>query len=152
VGLFNPAATQAGNLSDERGIFRPMQSSDELPPHIRQFILEKIDSVPHLEALLQIHEQPAAGWTAATIARVVYVDPPTARKILQDFVRRGWIRRISQAEESFSFDTAWDTSGEFMQLLAFTYRTQLIRVATLIHSNVSPGVRGFADAFNIKKD
>jgi hypothetical protein len=129
-----------------------MKSTDELPLQIRHFILEKIDSVPHLEALLQMREQPTLTWTAQSVARLVYVEDSVASKILHDFMRRGWVRKLSEVDEAFSYDNAWDPTGEFMDLLAATYRNQLIRVATLIHSNVSPGVRGFADAFNIKKD
>ena len=39
-----------------------------------------------------------------------------------------------------------------MRTLSETYRRQLVRVATLIHSNASAAVRDFADAFNLKKD
>ena len=122
---------------------------EELPSDIRQFILEKIDSVPHIEALMLVWGKPDDVWTKEQLARHLYVPPANAKKIAQGLVRRGLLKA---AAGGFAFDSAWDPDSAFMQRLALTYGRQLVAVATLIHTNVSAGVRDFADAFNLKKE
>ena len=122
---------------------------EELAPDIRQFIVEKIDSVPQVEALLIVWGRPDAVWTEEQLAQHLYVQPASAKKIAQGLVRRGWLKAQTGG---FTFDSAWDPDGAFMQRLALTYRRQLVAVATLIHANVSAGVREFADAFDLKKE
>lgn len=123
---------------------------EELEPDVRQFILEKIDSVPHIEALLLVWQRPEAVWTEEQLAHHLYVTPAVAAKIAQALVRRGLLNNAEGG--GFAFRSAWDPGDAFMQRLAQTYRRQLIAVTTLIHTNVSAGVRDFADAFDLKKE
>jgi hypothetical protein len=122
-----------------------MQKGD-LPEDVLQFIAERIETVPHLEALLLLWEDPARRWTAEEIAARVYVAPETAAKILADLGRH----RLSTAAGSASaYDTAWDPSGEAMERVASAYRLHLVQVASFIHSKGSRGVREFARAFEL---
>jgi hypothetical protein len=134
-----------------RGIPETMNESGDIPSEIRLFVTEKIDSVPHLEALLLLWNDPSKVWTEDSLALALYIAPLAARKIVHGLERRGWVKS-SEAPPGFVFDGAWDADGAFMPRLAETYRRQLVRVATLIHSNASAAVREFADAFNLKKD
>ena len=129
-----------------------MTTHDELPAEVRQFLLEKIDSVPHLEALLLIWGQTTLIWNEETLSQALYVERHTGKKIAQDLLRNGWIQRQPENNDNFVFDARWDPDHAFMQKLSSTYRKQLIRVTTLIHSNVSAAVRDFAKAFELKKD
>jgi len=122
---------------------------EELPPDIRQFIVEKIDSVPHVEALLLVAGRADVVWTEEQLAQHLYVQPAAATKIARGLVRRGLLKATAGG---YAFDSAWDPDGAFMQRLTLTYRRQLVAVATLIHTNVSAGVRDFADAFDLKKE
>ena len=123
---------------------------EELAPDIRQFIVETIDSVPHVEALLLVWQRPDAVWTDDQIAQHLYVTPAAAGKIAQGLVRRGLLNNNEGG--GFTFRSAWDPDGAFMQRFALVYRRQLVAVTTLIHTNVSAGVRDFADAFDLKKE
>jgi len=127
-----------------------MNSQDTIPQDVRQFVLERIDSVPHLEALLLLWERSTEVWTLESLAHALYIDVPSAREIIRDLMRRGWITRESPSGPYF-FDTRWDPDGTFMQRLAHTYRRELVRMATLIHSNTPSAVRDFAKAFEINK-
>src|SRR5690349_22336612 len=106
---------------------------EELPSDVRQFILEKIDSVPHLEALLLIWGRSEVAWTDEKLAQQLYVQPALAKRIAQALIRRGWLKKANP-DGTFSFDSSWDPQGKFMELLALTYRRQLVAVATLIHT------------------
>jgi len=128
-----------------------MTNNDDIPAEVKQFILTKIDSVPHLEALLLIWEQRTRSWTENELAKALFVELRVAKKIAIDLIRRGWVKRQERMQDAFVYDESWDPEGKQMMLLTETYRTKLVRVATLIHSNASAAVRDFAEAFDFKK-
>ena len=141
-------AIDGGRLENKPG---EMTSDDDIPADVRQFILGAIDSVPHLEALLLFWERVPDQWTEQQMSRTLFIDADTTSRIIRTLLRRGWIKAGASAD-TFQFDHSWDPSGAFMQKLAYTYRTRLVRVATLIHANASSAVRDFARAFDLKKD
>jgi predicted ArsR family transcriptional regulator len=122
----------------------------ELPEEIVRFILNRIDSVPHMEALLLLWETPEKAWTEAEIAARVYVSVDVARGILQDLVGRKLAAVRAESGAGYRYDPAWDPTGAEMAAVARTYRQQLVRVASLIHSKGSPALRDFARAFQFK--
>lgn len=127
-----------------------MISEGAIPDDVRRFVLEEIASVPHLEALLLLWEQPSGAWTEESLAHALYVELAAAKKIVRNLMNHSWVVLERQSGQ-YSFDPRWDPDGEFMRRLAHTYRTQLVRVATMIHSNASSAVRDFAKAFEITK-
>lgn len=123
---------------------------DEIPEEVLRFLAERIDTVPHLEALLLLWESRPRTWTVEEIAARVYVPGDLAAKIAGDLARQG-LAVAAGNEGRYGYDASWDPSGEMMGRIAATYRRHLIRVATLIHSKASRGVREFARAFELKK-
>ncbi len=128
-----------------------MQSGD-IPEDVQRFIVDKIDTVPHLEALLLLWESRPKGWTEEEIAVRVYVPVERARAILQDLVRLRLAVAHTASTDVYRYDAAWDESSQTMPRVAETYGRQLVRVATLIHSKASPAVREFARAFQFKNE
>ena len=127
--------------------------SRELHPDVVRFIEERIDSVPHFEALLLMWESGAARWTVDHIAARLYVSSDRAESILEDLVKRRLARRgPDETLTYYVYDAAWDEAGEQMSQIATAYRRQLLQVAALIHSRGSTAVRDFARAFRIKKE
>jgi hypothetical protein len=124
--------------------------NDDLPPDVLRFLDQSIDSVPHLEALLILWENATEAFTAEQLAARLYVTSDAAARIGHDLTQRGLAGPAGEGR--WKFDPAWDPDGERMNRLATTYRRELIRVATLIHSKASPSVRAFARAFDLKKD
>jgi predicted ArsR family transcriptional regulator len=61
---------------------------------VDQFILDKIDSVPHLEALLLLWNSRPAEWSAEELAKRLYVDRSLARKLLEDLTREEIVVRV----------------------------------------------------------
>lgn len=125
-------------------------SFDDLPEDVLRFVLEQIDSVPHLEALLIFWSQAEQSFSVEEMAAELYLTPHVAAGILQDLQRRRLIC-IAGSEQRYGYDGEWDRS-DLMNRLAATYRTRLVRVTTLIHSKSSQSVRDFARAFVFKKD
>lgn len=119
-----------------------------LPDDVRQFVTAQIDSVPHLEALLLIWDTAPRGWTAAEIARRVYLPEDRADRLLRELVARGWVGVDGNA---YAFAAA-SADAPMIAHLAEHYRSNLIRVAELIHRKAPPAVLDFARAFELRKD
>jgi predicted ArsR family transcriptional regulator len=125
----------------------------ELHSDVVRFIDERIDTVPHLEALLLLWDSAPMRWTADQVAARLYVSSEAAASILDALVQRQLAE--SEGEKgrlSYHYDGAWDVDGTRMTLVAATYRRQLVQVSSLIHSKASTAVRDFARAFRLKKE
>jgi hypothetical protein len=121
-----------------------------LPEDVLRFIVDRIDSVPQLEALLLMWESAGKRWTEEEIAARVYVGGDTARGVLQGLTQRRLLRL--EGSSRYVYDPAWDETGQLMPKVAETYRRQLVKVAKAIHAKASPSVQEFARAFQLKKD
>ncbi len=123
---------------------------NEDSPNVESFIRDEIDSVPHLEALLLLWRNTPKAWSAAQIARQLYVPHGQAAAIGEDLHRRGLIAR--DASGSFFYDESRGELNGLLEAVDKTYRRDLIRISGIIHSKASPGIRAFADAFRLRKD
>lgn len=125
-------------------------AAGQIPDDVVRFIVENLDTVPHLEALLLIWSSSPASWAVAQIAARVYVTEEVAAKLLEDLIGRGLLLRMDTDPRTFHFNAAYDADKNIMQRLADCYRTQLVRVANLIHMQGSGAVRDFARAFKLQ--
>lgn len=121
----------------------------DLPAPVVEFLNERIDSVPHLEALL-IMWHNGGTWDAAQMSARIYVDKSTAQALLQDLQRAGLA--ASEDRISFKFDARSAAAQTLMPQLAESYKRNVTRIATLIHNKASSPVREFARAFELKKE
>lgn len=118
---------------------------------IVQFILEHIETVPHLEAMLLIWQNQSMRWTAELLASRIYVSNAMGRTILEDLSRHGMLRR-PDPNSDYEYEPAWDATRGMLPRVAELYRRQLVQVTKLIHMRGPSSVREFARAFQIKKD
>jgi hypothetical protein len=123
-----------------------------------RFILEYLETVPHLEAVLLIWQNQSTIWTPDVLAQRIYVSPAEGRSILEDLASHGIVRRTETSHSpgpsapGYLYEPGWDTQRGLLPRLADLYRRQLVQVTKLIHSKGSSSVREFARAFQIKKD
>lgn len=116
-----------------------------------QFILDHLETVPHLEAVLLIWQNQSTAWTPDVLSQRIYVSPAIGRAVLDDLTRVGMLRRGEDTSPVYSYAADWDSRG-ILPRLAELYRRQLVQVTKLIHSKGSSSVREFARAFQIKKE
>jgi DNA-binding MarR family transcriptional regulator len=121
-----------------------------IDPAVEQFLLDSIDTVPHLEALLLLFQSPAIVWTVAELAARIYVNEKQAGNILEDLTRRSLIVRVEQAPAKYQYIPRTPEQAALLERVAQTYRTQLVQLTRFIHSNASGSVRDFARAFRLK--
>jgi hypothetical protein len=123
---------------------------NDIPQEVLRFIERRIDSVPHIEALLLLWDAPERQWSDSEIAARVYISSEQARTILTDLVRSGLI--IQSAPEGFTYNPAWDET-RLMDKVATAYRGHLVHVSGLIHAkSASQAVQEFARAFQFKSE
>jgi DNA-binding MarR family transcriptional regulator len=121
-----------------------------IDPAVEQFLLDSIDTVPQLEALLLLFQSPGTVWTVMELAARIYVNDKQASGILEDLTRRALIARIEQSPATYQYIERSPEQSTLLDQVAQSYRTQLVQVTRLIHSHASGSVRDFARAFRLK--
>jgi hypothetical protein len=119
-----------------------------LPDDIRRFLLVAVPSVPHLEALLLLHEEPRP-WTSPSLASRLYVPAETAEGLLQDLVERHLALR---AGDAFTYGPTDAAKREVIGRLAELYARNVVEVAQLIHAKTDQAAQRFADAFRLRRE
>ena len=122
------------------------------PEQVDRFILDNIDSVPHLESLLLLWTGRSTRWTAAGLASRLYVPAEAAQKILQELAQRELIAAIPEIPAQYCYQSKSEQLDRMMEAVDSTYRRELVRISNLIHSKASRAVREFAKAFRFTKE
>lgn len=119
---------------------------------VYEFIRERIDSVPHLEALLLLWNSRPQPWSAANLHRRLYIDRDRVEFLLADLIREGLVTVTAGNPEVYGYNSVSIEQDQMIASVDATYRREVVRVATLIHSRPPSSLRDFARAFRFKKD
>jgi len=119
---------------------------------VRQFLLDQIDSVPHLEALLLLWNSRPKLWQADEMAGRLYVDREVALRLLQDLARQQLIDSDTSSPERYCYRDDPADRSRLIRMVDETYRREVVRVSTLIHSKPSSPLRDFARAFRFTRE
>jgi hypothetical protein len=131
-----------------RNIFRAM-AQPAVPERVRRLILESIDSVAELEALLLLRETAGQPWTADAASARLYVSRTVAAYSLAALAHR---HLLEETAEGFIYQPASPGLRDDVSALAIAYSRHLIAVTQLIHAKPGPSVQDFARAFRFRKD
>lgn len=123
-------------------------TEDDLRRQVDEFILNEIDTVPHLEALLLLWNRRPQGASLDELTKALYVSSGDTHAIVQDLEQRGLVRIDA---DRYYFDPGFNRK-HLIESLDRIYRREVVRISTMIHSKASPSVREFARAFRFKKD
>jgi len=69
-------------------------TTPEIPARVLQFLAERIDTVPQLEALLLLWENPQRQWSEEELAARIYVTDKSRRRSCRPCSGSSW-RRLS---------------------------------------------------------
>jgi hypothetical protein len=122
-------------------------ADDGIPAELRDFILQSIDTVGQLEALLLLRGDADKSWDVTQLAKRLYVREAEADAILAHLVNQ---ELATEHEGAYRYDRQAKQAAT-VDLLAEAYARQLIPITNLIHGKPR-GIRAFADAFKIKRD
>lgn len=123
-----------------------------LDDEVYRFLLEEVDSVPQMEALLLLWESRPKEWPPAEFAGRLYVSVDDLRSIVSPLVQRRLIGSRAGSPAVYSYHSRSEDTDRLVGAAATAYRRDLMRVTALLHSKASAGVREFARAFRLKKE
>lgn len=123
--------------------------SNRASSRVDQFILERIDTVPHLEALLLLWRSQPQAWPTEELSRALYIPLPVAQNILNDLVRLNLV--ASRSNDAYFYRAATEELDKLVREVEDAYRRELVRISRMIHAKASPSVLEFARAFKLKK-
>ena len=124
----------------------------DLPEHVRRFLLTSVPSVPYLEAILLLRAERAASWTAAAAAARLYLPEPSAAGLLEGLTGAGIARVSDEVPARYTSNPASPELAAMLDDVAKAYADSLVKVTDVIHSRVDRRAQQFADAFRWRKD
>jgi hypothetical protein len=129
-----------------------MSNSSESRVDVYDFILENIDTVPHLEALVLLWNSRPVWWTAEELTSRLYIPLEKVPQLLRDLVRMELIAESPTSPPRYSYLPKSEEQNELLLSLDNAYRRDLVRISTMIHQKSSSGVREFARAFKLNQE
>ena len=116
-----------------------------------RFILDHLDSVPHLEALILLWNSRPVAWTLDELGSRLYISLRDVAAVLRDLEGLDLVRVSGTNPPKYSYAAKSEAQNELMRGVDNAYRRDLVRISTMIHQKPSSSVRDFARAFLIKK-
>ena len=129
-----------------------MAAGDPDRQQVDRFIVDEIDSVPQLEALLLFWNSRPKSWSCQSMAKALYVSPAVSEDILRNIAHRRLIAEVEGNDGEFALNADSDEKERMLASLDAIYRRELVRISNMIHSKASRAVRDFANAFRLKKE
>jgi len=123
-----------------------------IPEDVQRFILVSVPSVPFLEAMLLVRNEPEHGWNKRLLAKRLYVTEKAAADLLQALSDGGILKEDSRMIENYHYDPHSDELDAMIARVSIAYARNLIDVTNLIHSQTAKKALRFADAFKWRKD
>nr|WP_217911169.1 hypothetical protein [Myxococcus sp. AM011] len=123
-----------------------------MPPRVQRFITTHIDSLEKLEVLLLLRAHPGREWTASSVSLELRITEPSAAARLTDLTARRLLVGDGGAVPVYRFSPASSEDAQAVTELAAVYGARRVSVISFIFSRPLDKVRGFAEAFVLKKD
>jgi hypothetical protein len=115
---------------------------------VRDFLIEHIDSVAQLEALLLLRQSSPQSWDPRQLAKRLYIDEDEARNVLSQLVAGSL---LTSDGTTFRFLPENKEQEILVDAVADSYAHYLVPVTRIIHEKAA-GIRQFANAFKFRKD
>ena len=96
-----------------------------------------------------VRAEPGEPWTAARLARRLYVDENGAARLLRDLDEAGLLQPSGNGHRFEPVDAALATVVAELDAI---YARRVVEVAELIHSSSDRKAQRFADAFRLRKE
>jgi hypothetical protein len=113
---------------------------------VRRFVLTSIPTVPHIETLLLAWREPAHEWTAAEIARRLFVTREHAQGVADELCNADLFQCAGEPPR-YACRREPEALLALLAELDAAYTHHLRQVTALIHSDVDRKAQRFAQAF-----
>jgi hypothetical protein len=128
-----------------------MADNRSIPQEVRRLITDRIQTTEHLEVLILLFQSPGRWWSAESVAEELRISPPSAGNRLEDLASRMLLDARVAESLMFRYKPVSSALEGTVADLARLYSERPLEVTTLIGASVTDHIRGFADAFRIRK-
>jgi hypothetical protein len=122
-----------------------------LPQRVQRFLMMHIDSIEKLEVLLLLRNRTERQWTASEVALELRITEASAAARLADLASSGLFVSNGEVPVAYRYSPAHSDDVRAISELATTYSERRVSVITFIFSKPQERVRGFANAFLLRK-
>ncbi|WP_141592787.1 hypothetical protein [Myxococcus sp. AB056] len=123
-----------------------------IPQRVQRFISTHIDSLEKLEVLLLLRARADREWTASAVSLELRITDASAASRLEDLTNRRMLVSDGASPPSYRYSPESSEDVQAVTELAAVYGAKRVSVITFIFSRPLDKVRGFAEAFILKKD
>ncbi|AKQ69374.1 hypothetical protein A176_006286 [Myxococcus hansupus] len=123
-----------------------------IPPRVQRFISTHIDSLEKLEVLLLLRARADREWTASAVSLELRITDTSATSRLEDLTQRRMLVSDGGSPPSYRYSPASSEDVQAVTELAAVYSVKRVSIISFIFSRPLDKVRGFAEAFILKKD
>jgi hypothetical protein len=125
---------------------------EAIPNHVRQFVVDQVDSVMQLELMLLLQAERARQWSGGDVAAELRIDAAWVGSQLDELCRRRILVCHAGAGQTYQFGPADPAIARAIETLAALYATHRVSIISMIFSKPVDRLRNFADAFRLRKD
>ncbi|MGH7823710.1 MAG: hypothetical protein ACREQ7_00805 [Candidatus Binatia bacterium] len=129
-----------------------MSYNSVIPDDVAQFILERIDSVAAMEALLLLRSDPVQEWSVEELAKRLYISEQQTADVVASLCAHEIFVAILSGPPRYRYQPASKDLQLMVDRAAEIYSQHLVPVTNLIHTKPTTRVQEFADAFKFRKD
>lgn len=124
-------------------------ATSSVPLVIKSFLTAHIESVTHLDVLNFFINDPQAIWNANKLSQELRSHPSAIARLLKRLEGSGLIKDQGAGEYSYQASEELDGIARSLQEL---YKQSPSLVIEAIYEKPTDKLKGFADAFRLKKD
>ena len=117
---------------------------------VYHFLLEQIDTIPQIEALLLLWDTRPKAWSIPELSERLYIDEGSVHSVVSPLAKRQLV--VNKPGGCYAYHARGEVADRLMEAVAKAYRQNLVAATVLIHDKASPAVREFARAFVLKKE
>jgi hypothetical protein len=121
-----------------------------IPLDVQRFILEKIDSIGHLECLMLLRGSPDNWWEEDRIAERLYISVKDCQLIATGLHTAGLLLREDNGHR-YRYCPSRGDLREMVDRLAYYYARHVVPISNLVHSRPRSRIEEFSRAFDIDK-
>ena len=119
-----------------------------IPQDVARFILDRIDSIAQLEALLLLRQSPDTWWECKQVADRLYTSEEDCAPVLDRLCHQGLLICMSeQPRPVYRYKPDTGELREMVDRLDYYYSKHLVPVSNLVHAKAQMRIKQFAQAF-----
>lgn len=125
---------------------------DRIPEEVQRFLVDHIDSIAELEAVLILREHRDQSWPCGLVADRIYSSEEVTGGLLVKLANRGFLTADGTTPGSFRYAPRNQEMARLLDQLAEVYAKYLVPVTDLVHKKSRRNIQGIAEAFKFKKE